>query len=49
MRVSVAAVAIACGLFEERVDAGYVSEIGAEDRLDAWRAIADEVVGRPTP
>jgi putative nucleotidyltransferase with HDIG domain len=46
---AVAAVAIACGLVEGRLDAGYVSAIGADDRLDAWRTIADEVVGGRTP
>jgi putative nucleotidyltransferase with HDIG domain len=45
---AVAAVAIACGLVEGRVDTGYVESIGAADRLAGWRAVADAVVGDRT-
>jgi hypothetical protein len=45
---AVAAVAIACGLVDDRVDANYTASLGVTDRLDDWRAIAAEVVGGPT-
>jgi hypothetical protein len=41
---AVAAVAIACGLVDDHVDEEYVVGIGAADRLDDWRMLADEVV-----
>ena len=46
---AVAAVAIACGLVDDRVDAEYVAALGVADRLDDWRAVAAEVVGGRTP
>jgi putative nucleotidyltransferase with HDIG domain len=45
---AVAAVAIACGLVDDRLDAEYTASLGVTDRLDDWRAIAAEVVGGPT-
>jgi putative nucleotidyltransferase with HDIG domain len=45
---AVAAVAIACALVDGSVDTDYVAQIGAADRLDGWRAIADGVVGDRT-
>ena len=45
---AVAAVAIACALVDGDADPDYVAQIGAADRLDGWRAIADEVVGGHT-
>jgi putative nucleotidyltransferase with HDIG domain len=45
---AVAAVAIACGLVDGRVDGDYTASLGVTDRLDDWRAIAAEVVGGPT-
>jgi putative nucleotidyltransferase with HDIG domain len=45
---AVAAVAIACGLVDDRVDAEYIAALGVADRLDDWRAIAAEVGGAPT-
>jgi putative nucleotidyltransferase with HDIG domain len=45
---AVAAVAIAGGLVDDRVDADYAASLGVADRLDEWRALAAEVVGGPT-
>jgi putative nucleotidyltransferase with HDIG domain len=41
---AVAAVAIACGLVDGRVDTAYIDSIAATDRLDGWRTLAHELV-----
>jgi putative nucleotidyltransferase with HDIG domain len=45
---AVAAVAIACALVDDRVDADYIASLGVADRLDQWRSVCAEVVGAPT-
>jgi putative nucleotidyltransferase with HDIG domain len=45
---AVAAVAIACGLVDDGVDADYIASLGVTDRIDGWSAIAAEVVGSRT-